>query len=440
MTAPLVPGPPAVEPAARPIQLKVYESDNVTHVADLATDITGTRRFTPELPGIGQFGTGSFDIPLYVNDDGAMIPNPEVALLTRGRIVRFYLNGTCRLATVIRPRRQTSVSTEGHAGLVRSMRMRGIMSEWDRAVMPVAPGAEKFKGGTERHFGWMSREADIYDLDDAVILRPVFQDGKTHPEPWLDLYGSVFDASTHRYFVFDQEVEADMSVSVHQAFGDTGRVWVGSVPMGSGADAPDSSWNETLHGGARLTANTIRWGFEVQGLPDAAEPRWTATCYEINDATTGQMNGDTILWRTGYITGTTPYPWKASATAQGPTAKQIIRSVLGQVQFQQEKLLDWDLDGDDDMIDANGEPLDRIPHVPFAIGCKLGTDFLLGLARSFVDLRASDEGKLLKVYRWRERGNYHEGASGPIFSDAIFSPAAGRLPNVNDMTHEERIQ
>lgn len=434
-------GPVAIEPAARSIQLKLYEADNTTFVADLTTDLTGSRKFTPELAGIGGFGEASFDIPLYVpaEDLSEMVPNPEVALLTRGRVVRWYLDGVARFASIIRPRRQTSTSTAGHSALRRSHRMSGLLSEWDRAVLPPAPGAERF-GGDTRHFGWMSAEADISDLDDAVILRPVFSDGHPHPSPWVDAFGAVFDASTHRYFILDTEIADPLSASIHLAAADQVTPWVNSAPMGQTDGEPSSAWAETSHGGAALTAGITRWAFEVQGLSDSPEPRWTATAFEVNDATTGQMNGDTILWRTGYITGVTPYPWKASATAQGPTVKQIVRSVLTQVQEQQNKLLDWSIFGDDDTIDANGNPLDRIPHVPFQIGCKLGTDFLGGLAKSWCDLAESAEGKVLRVYRWRERGNFHTGATGPVYSDAIFAPVDGRHPNVTELTHEERIQ
>lgn len=434
-------GPPALEPAARSIQLKLYEADNTTFVADLTTDITGTRSFTPELAGIGGFGEADFTIPLFVTaeDLSEVVPNPEAALLTRGRVVRWYLNGTPRFASIIRPRRQTSTSTAGHSGLRRSHRMAGLLSEWDRAVLPPAPGAERF-GSDTRHFGWMSPEADISSLDDAVILRAVFADGHPHPSPWLDAFGSVFDASTHRYFILDTDNDDPLSASVHLAAADQITPWVNGVPMGQTDAEPSSAWAETSHGGAAVGGGTTRWAFEVQGLPDSPEPRWCATAFKVNDASTGQMNGDTILWRTGYITGVTPYPWKASATAQGPTVKQIVRAVLTQVQAEQEKLLDWSIFGDDDTIDANGNALDRIAHVPFQIGGKLGSDFLLGLAKSWCDLAESAEGKVLRFYRWRERGNFHTGATGPIYSDSIFAPVDGRLANVTELTHEERTQ
>lgn len=439
-----VPGPPPVDPADRPIQLRVYEADNVTHVADLTTDITGTREWMRELPGIGRFGSGSFEMPLYVTADdlAGMVPNDEVALLTRGRVVRFYRDGVARFAAIIRPRRQTSVSTTGYPALKRSLSMQGLLSEWDRAVLPPAPGAEFFDGGETRNFGWMSAEADVTSLDTPTILRAVFAAGHTHPDPWIDAFGSIFDASTHRYFIFDQTIDGPdpISLSAHLAAADQVNVWLNSCEMGSGSAPPESSWDRTLHGAAKLPAGTHRWGFEVVGLPDAPEPRFAATAYEINDATTGQMLGDTILWRTGYITGTTLWPgWKASATAQGPTAKQIIRSVLTDIQTQQGLLLDWELDGEDDTIDANGNALPRIAHVPFPIGCKAGSDFLVGMARAWCDLRPSVEGKTLSVYRWRESGTFWtDPASMPAYSDARFAPLVGRQPNIVSLTHEER--
>lgn len=441
----MTPGPEAVEPPQRRIQLKLYEADG-TFVRDLTTDLTGTRAFTPELPGIGAFGTAAFSIPLFVTSEALseMVPNVEATDLTRGRIVRYYLDGELRFAAVIRPRRQTSAASKGHSALVRSLRMEGVLSEWDRAVLPPHPGAVYFLGGEIRNFGWMSPEADIDDLDDAVFLRPVFADGYSHPDPWVDGFGYVFDASTHRYFVYDQEVDeadAPLAVSVHQAFADQGTGWVNGVSMGQTDGPPSSAWGQTHHGGARLPEGVTRWAFEVQGLPGSPDPRWAATAFAINDATTGSMNGDTILWRTGYITGVTPYPWKASATPQGPTAKRIIRSALTQVQEEQEKLLGWSIEGDDDSLDANGNELDRIAHVPFRVGCKLGSEFLLGMAKSWCDLDVDYATKTLRVFRWRERGNFHTSpASAPVFSDAAFAPVDGRLPNVLDMVHEERIR
>lgn len=443
-TATPTPGPPAVDPPARPMQLKVYESDNVTFVADLTTDITGTRSFTPELAGIGGFGTATATVPLYVTADDLadMVPSGEAAILTRGRVVRYYLNGSLRFAAIIRPRHQVSVSTSGHSALQRSIQMQGLLSEWDRGVLPPAPGAEFFPGGDTRHFGWMSKEADVTAMDAPTVAGAVFAAGNVHPDPWIDAFGSVFSASSHRYFIFDETIIEQGSLSVHLAAADQITVWCNSCPMGQGAFPPESSWPNTRHGAAKVPAGTTRWGFDVQGLPGASNPRFTATAYGINDATTGQMSGDTILWRTGYITGTTLWPgWKASATAQGPTAKQIIRSALTQVQSEQGVLTDWMIDGDDDTIDANGNTLDRIPHIPFPVGARMGSDFLIGLAKAWCDLAPSNSGKVLKVYRWRERGNFHTAPpSPPKFSDAIFAPAAGRKSNVMDLTHEERLK
>lgn len=439
MTATITPMPAAIEPPDRPIQVAVYEADNLTHVADLTTDITGSREWLDELLGLG---SAQLDMPMYVTaeDLSDVVPNDELALLTRGRVLRFSLDGTDRFAAIIRPRRQTSVTTQGEAGQVRSVMCKGLLSDWDRAVLPPAPGAELFKGGDTRHFGWMSKEADVTDLDEPTVLRAVFASGTPHPDPWIDAFGSVFDASTHRYFILDLEIEEEKSTSTHMAFGDQGQVWLNSVPMGQGDDPPKSSYEQTRHGGAKLPAGVHRFGFDVQGLPGAAEPKFAATCFEINDPTTGQMSGDTILWRTGYITGTTLWPnWKASATAQGPTVKQIIRSVLAQVVTEQGRLGDWAIYGDDDTLDANGNPLDRIGHLPFPTGVTLGTYFLLKLAAAWCDLAVSVTGKTLYVYRWGERGTYATNPDVmPIYSDRRFAPVDGRLANILSLTHEER--
>lgn len=433
------PGPPAIPPGERRIQVDLYEADNVTLVRRLTTDIAGSRSWTDAL---NELGEASLTVPLWVpaEDWSMMIPNPDAYGLTRGRVLRFSLDGADRIAAVIRPRRQTSVSAaQLEAGATRTVRAKGLLAEWDGAVMPPAPGAELFPGGETRHLGWMSKEAPTSGMSTPAVLRPVFSDGHPHPEPWVDAFGAIYSASSNRYFVFDQTLATETAVSVHMAFADQGTVWLNGVPMGSGAQPPESSWGTTRHGGAILPAGVHRWAFEIEGLPGASDPRWTATCFEVNDATTGQMRGDTILWRTGYITGTTPYPWKASAAPQGPTVKEIIRSVLTQVQAEQGKLLDWELYGSDDTVDAVGNPLDRIAHLPMPIGAALATGFLLPLTKAWCDLEVPPgPGKVLKVYRWRERGSFAQSTPGPVYSDALFAPVEGRLPNLLSLTHEER--
>lgn len=441
--AELIPLPDPRDPPSRRITVSLYEADNVTKVMDLTTD-TG-RDWTDV---IDDLGTANLTVPLFVpaeEVDGIvadMAQNPEWAALTRGRVLRFALDGTDRFPAVIRPRRQTSVSsTHDQAGLTRSVSCYGLLSEWDRAVLPPSQGAELFAGGDTRHFGWMSKEADIADLESPVILREVFRAGYPHPSPWIDAFGAVFSAASHRYFIFDQTTLTEKSYSVHLAAADQVAVWLNGVPMGQGKLPPESSWLKTLHGGAKLPTGTHRWGFDVQGLVGQPDPRWTATCFTVNDATTGVMNGDTIDWRTGYITGTTPYPWKASALAEGPTVKRIIRRVLEQVQTEQGLLTDWVIDGDDDYLDSNGNEMDRIGHLPFQIGVSLAKGFLLPLAKAWCDLAVDVAGKKLYVYRFQGRGSFHLSPDTvPVFSDAVFSPVDGRIPNILSLTHEERIR
>lgn len=429
MTAPYTPTPAAEVPPPRRITVDIFESDNVTKVATLETD--SGREWTDELNDVG---SASLSVPLYVEGGAA---NPEADMLTRGRIAGFNLDGEPRFAASIRPRRQTSVAVRGHAALSRQVNCQGLLGEWARAKVPPPPGAFPFDV-TTRHWGWMSLQNDLsHAASLSTITRPTFAPGHEHPEPWIDAFGGV--VSGYRYWWYDYTPTEPLAMSMHLAFVQA-RAWLNSVPAGEGEPPPKSNWDDTRHFGARLAATTNRFAFDVQDL-GGGDARLTATAYEINDPETGRMQGDTILFRTGYVTGTTPFPWKMSNDPGGMTVKQILRQFLAEVSADQGVLGDWTLDGPNDFIDANGNPLDRIADFPTTIGMG-GDELLRALAAAHCDLAVSPPGagKKLYVYRWRERGSFHLSPGVmPVFSDAIFAPVAGRTPNLSDLTHEERL-
>ena len=432
MTAPFVPGPAPYEPVERPIRCEVYESDNLTKVGDLTTDVTGSREFREELAGIAGFGSGSLTVPTHVESGGVMVSNPECGWLQRGRIVRWSLDGEDREPFRVKPRRQSSVSPEGFPGMSRTVQMEGILSEWDDAVLPPDPGAT-FSDGSSRRFGWMSREADTSGLSAPTVSRPVIESGYLMPDPWIDVFGAVFSTSSNRFFVLDQTVAAETMVAVDVAVADRVTIYLNGEVVGQTDLAPATAWDNTSRLLARIPAGTHRWAFSVESLPDQPEPRWTATCFALDSPETGHMNGGTILWRTGYSTGVTLYPWKAASTPWGVTAAQVIESVRAQVASEQGLLGDW-------TVTAVGS-LPLIPEVVFSKGAKCGTEFLIGMAKSWCDLSVAKSGKTLYVHPWRERGNFHTSPGVmPVFSDDRFAPAPGVQANVSSLSHEERIR
>lgn len=324
------------------------------------------------------------------------------------------------------------------------MKTSGLLSEWRRAVLPPAPGTEQFSVDT-RHFGWMSKENDISGMGAPTFLRPMFSDLGDYSAPWVDAFTELFDASSDRYFWFDDVVSSVVSVAGHFAFKDQGTVWLDSAPMGQGAQPPESSWPKTRHGGADLAVQTHRWAFDIQGLPDNSAPLFGAVIYEIIDDANGAIDGETIRFRTGYSTGTTVYPqWKSSSTPGGCTVLQMIKSVLAQVQDEQDVLTDWTIDDSegDGTVDSNGNAFDLIADAPFSIGMKLD-DWLIALAAAHCDLKVSVTDKTLYVYRWRERGTFHSTPTdAPEFCGEHFGVSADpdRVPNIVQLTHQERSQ
>lgn len=432
---PYVPTPPVFEPADRRIQVDIYEADNETFVRRLTTD--SGREWTDELNAAG---SASLTVPLYVPNDEltAMVPNPDSQALTRGRFARYSLDDTPRFAALIRPRRQTSVSRGRHRNLTRSIKANGLLAEWRLAKMPPPPAGFSFDVD-ERNWGWMCAQNDLGFADDVTtIARPTFAPDAAHPEPWVDAFGGVFEG--FRYYWFDFDPDEALSMSMHLAF-IQGRVWLDGVPMGQGDSPPSNNWPDTRHGGAALADTLHRFAFDITDL-GGSDARLTATAYQVNDPTTGAMNGDTILFRTGYVTGTTPYPWKASNDPGGPTIKQIIRQFKTEVAADQGLLGDVTIVGGDDTLDANGNALDRIADFPTPLTMD-GEKFLEACAAVHCDLAFSPDGKDLSVYRWRERGTFHtDPGTVPIFFDDIFSPLVDpgdRLQNIIELDHEERV-
>jgi hypothetical protein len=435
-----VPTPDPIDDEPYPITASLYEADNTTKVLDFATDVVGSRKFQVAL---NIADSGQLEVPVLTSDDTTTTVNSEATALQRGRIVRYAVDGTDYSAQVIRPREQTSIDSQGNEDAQRrSVATKGLLSEWRQAVLPPAPGTEDFNIDT-RHFGWMSKENDISGLGAPTFLRPMFSDLGDYSAPWVDAFTFLFDASTDRYFWFDDTVSSGLSVAGHFGFKDQGTIWLDSAPMGQGATPPESSWPKTRHGGAKLSAATHRWAFDIQGLPANTQPLFGAVIYEVVDASNGAIDGTTIRFRTGFSTGTTVYPqWKSSATPGGCTVTQMIQSVLAQVQDEQDLLADWTIDdpNGDGTVDSNGNAFDLIADAPFSIGMKLD-DWLVALTAAHCDLKVSVTGKTLYVYRWRERGTFHTTpTSAPTFSGEFFGAVSGRIPNIVELKHQERDQ
>lgn len=418
---------------ARRITCEVYGPDNTTRVGELTTDLTGTRQFMEELPGIGGFGSSSLTVPLFVSDDGEMEFNAEAGWLERDNYVRFSLDGSVRHVGRVQPRRQTSVAPDGYPSLRRDVQMKGMMSEWDDAVLPGHPGAQ-FSQGAVRRFGWMSPEAPLTGLSGPAVGRAVYAIDKVIPEPWFDPYSRIYSTATNKYFVLDQEVETDTMFKMLVACADRITIYLNGEIVGQTELAPANAWDEAWSLLVRLPAGTHRWGFRCESLPEQPEPKWSATCWQMDSPESGRMNGGTIAWRTGYLMGEEEAPFVAAASPWGPTAAQIIEAVRAQVEAEQGLLADW-------VVSPVGV-LPQIPEAVFDKGAKLGTGFLLKMAQSWCDLSYSTVGKTLYVFPWRERGNFATSpslSSLPVFCDDRFAPVSGRKANVRQLSHEERV-
>lgn len=431
------PAPDPPTDVAYPISAELFESNNTTSVGTFTTDVVGSRSFQVAL-NIADSGT--IEVPVQVSDDTATTVNTEATDLTRGRVIRYSLNGTEYSAQRVPARRQTSIDSDRNEDAERrTVHTKGLLAEWRDAVLPPHPAARLFPVDT-RVFGWMSAENDISAMDTPDFLDPLFDPGVEHPEPWVDLFTIAYDASSHQYFWFDLTLASPMAVACHVGFETQGIAYVNGMVMGQGAAPPESSWDNTRHGGAQLPAGTHRFAWRVQGLPGSS-PKLAVVCFEIADESTGRIDAESIQFRSGYATDTTPYSeWRASATPGGCTPITMVQSVLAQVQSEQGVLAGWTVydPASDGTLDANGNAFDLIAEHPSAIGMKLD-DWLVSLAAVHCDIQVDVAGKQLRLYRWRERGTFYtEPTTAPTFSGELFGAVVGRTPNIVSLVHEER--
>lgn len=424
-----------------PISVALYDETNTTLVRSIDTAIIGSRRWQEVLNDKGSAG---LQVPLRVpnGDRSAMVINPELTDLTRGRNLRFALDGTERFAAPIRARKQTSIAEASEDSFpdddqLRDVSCLGLLSDWDQTVVFPAPGAMNFPGADTRYFGWMSPEADISGLDSPAALRSL--QGGDHPDPALDPFASIIDASVYRYFLIDFTPDHDLSGVGQGTAWDTFQWWLQGAPWGTGALPPISSKSKMYHGSFDLKAGvTYRYGFDIQGLPGAPAPGFVFSAWEIDTPAEGNINvfnGDNLLFRTIYETGITPYGWKASVDPFGVTPDVIAGKHLTEAQGRG-RLGDWG-------IEVHGT-LGRIPIFPVTVGAK-GGDLLLKLASAYCDLGVSVAGKTLHMYPWGQRGSFHTSpAAGvaPIYAGLewgrAFADAHDTTPNLAYLDHEER--
>lgn len=137
------------------ITSELYESDNVTKVADLdLADGEGWRDVLNE-PGSGTIG--------FALDD------PDRLLLTPGRIVRFLLDGTPRFSAIVPRPRTTLVGTDGEADEGSTFELPGLLALLDDALVEPELGAGKIAVG-QRRFDWTSKDFDDSTWGNAVEL------------------------------------------------------------------------------------------------------------------------------------------------------------------------------------------------------------------------------------------------------------------------------
>lgn len=144
---------------ARRIVLKVYERDGTTHVGDLTRD--RHRQWLEELENVG---AGSVTVPLG---------SADAALLTDGRIVKCFLDGTARFAWIVESA-EIVVADDGarEAGRLVQFSGRGVLALLERAV--VFPELEiGLVSPDTRFFSPASSDYDDSGWTNAVELKQV---------------------------------------------------------------------------------------------------------------------------------------------------------------------------------------------------------------------------------------------------------------------------
>lgn len=331
----------------RPLEAKVYEADGTTLVGTLTSD--NARGFLVDIEG-----RGAFSFESHAEQTG------DLAMLTPGRLVRFFVHGTARYTGKIGPRKVVLSSPDRAPG--RTVNITG--NDWTERLGRAAVYPElgvNVRSPKTRYFNPASFDFDASSWPAATELKqqddpatPWSGAPKNYPDPLAKWIGAAGDdvpgvAPGYRWVVKEFTLADAAEVRFFLTADD------GFVPYLDGDRRPAEQgvglWNATRYFDAKLDAGTHRLAARVVNFP-RPDPTLNVAGFILSGIELLD-GGDTL----GAVFVRTDSTWKLladPASEPGMTPGKILEVLVDEAQARG-TLPGLSLSFDAD-LDSNGDP------------------------------------------------------------------------------------
>lgn len=393
---------------------------------------------------------GAFSLTL---PDSGTVAASAAPLCTEGRYLRFYVNGTVdRTGLIEKP--ESVIRDVNPANRIRTVKGRDHLAEFADHVVDPPNGLGWRPLVTTVRFDWSHPALNTSGWSTPVYLAPVFtadidpfgnplsppavpfKYGVT-PDGWPDVFtGWIWSearngSNSHPvdqpcYFALDLTLtEGKTFVPVFTA-DDYGSLAVDGAVLDNGSEPPAVQWTKCTASGIPKVSggvHKIRIKAINSGVYGASDNPGAIAFIAYSDIINVELKYVNVIARTGSqvnsgnpITGGN---WKClnrPANPPGFTPGHAFRLLFQQAQAQG-ALPGWTL-GFSDSVDSNGNAWATTD----ALTAKVNDETLLDVIRNwaaqgFWDVAAAPGQRVLRAYRWRERGNFHTGATSLTWDD-----------------------
>ena len=385
------------------LTVEAWDAANTTLLGTL--DESFDRRFQDEYSG-----AGSASLSMLATD-------ADVSLATR--TLRWKVGGTYAFASRVEQRRWRTVASGEEADQTVTLSGRGIVAEWDDAIVYPYGGITSRPLSDQRGIAWWSPELStsgwinatevVPRVADLVRVDPPIPDPWFVPSGWAAIndndgadwiysrfaaQGTLTGSSLFRT-TFTSSAER---VSIYYTASSRCRVWVDGIAIADWSTQPNTeSFVDAFRATPYLSSGTHHLAIEVDTqawtptLPGVARGLLLCAVYGGGGRGTAYGSGNRLI-------GTTS-SWKCldvPAVFPAPTPGKIISTLLSEAQARG-ALTGWTLSCTDS-VDSAGQPWPSDTAHVFRVGDSLLT-CLNQMSDVSIEYRAQPVGKVLDVYR-----------------------------------------
>lgn len=400
-------------PANTPrITVEVYDTANTTLVGTLTTRFDVEWQDPLSEPGAGRISIPAADPGAATASPVRVNPATEAGYCTLGRHIRFSHDGVPRHTITIEESEARVVARDEEYGQGWTFSGRGILAEWERAVVYPPNGTGKPYADT-RYFNFAASNFDDSSWAPAIEVGAVvdFLEEAYHPpDGWPDPFAqwvwtrafAIAQPVGVCYFRRTFTAPSDLTLSIYCTADDGFDLWLDGVPLMSGEPDPGESWRNTYLAGCRVTSGEHVIAFRVENYdrPHPFNIAGLACSVFALDENAGDFGVSDFILHTGAQPPATPYPGSFlgldyPSASPGFTCGRIISTLLAEAQTRG-SLTGWSLHFSD-TTDSDGTAWPTLEEVAFRVGDNYLT-VLRQLSEFACDLWCDPVGRNLYAY------------------------------------------